>query len=155
MSRTVKRSHSASELVYHLVCPVKYRRKVFTEGNEATVKEICLELEKRHEVHFLEIGMDRDHAHFLIQSIPDRSPAEIANIVKGNVSRQFFLRHPEVKTFLWGGNFWTAGYYVNTVGNANMTTIKKYIQNQGYPEYKQLHQNQPTLFAYHTYNEGT
>jgi putative transposase len=147
MSPTIKKSHSASELMYHLVCPVKYRRKVFTSGNEPTVKEICLELEKRYELFFLEIGIDKDHVHFLIQSIPDISPAELANIVKGNISREFFLHHPEVKIFLWGGNLWSAGYYINTVGNANMQTVKNYVKNQGYPQYKQLHQAQLVLFT--------
>jgi len=119
VSPSIKKSHSVSELIYHLVCPVKYRRKVFTKDNETTLKDICLELEKRHELHFLEIGIDIDHVHFLIQSIPNICPSELANIVKGNISREFFTKHPEVKTFLWGGNFWTAGYYINTVGNAN------------------------------------
>jgi len=136
----------SSELVYHLVCPVKYRRKIFDEGNETTIKEICLELEKRYEMHFLEIGIDIDHVHFLIQTIPNMSPADMANTVKGNIARQFFVRHPEVKIFLWGGSLWTSGYYINTVGNANRTTVQNYIKNQKLPEYVQLHHSQPTLF---------
>ena len=146
MSATVKRSHSASELVYHLVCPIKYRRKIFTSENEPTLKAIALELEKRHEIKFLEIGIDKDHVHFLFQSIPAKAPATLANTVKGTIARQFFLAHPEVKVFLWGGNLWTAGYYINTVGNANMSIIKNYVQNQGLPEYTQLHQATLTLF---------
>jgi len=148
MTSTIRKSHSVSELIYHLVCPVKYRRKIFTEGNEPTLKEICLELEKRYELHFLEIGIDIDHVHFLIQSIPNIAPADMTNTVKGNISHQFFIRHPEVKVFLWGGNLWTSGYYINTVGNANMNTVKNYVKNQGFPEYKQLHQAQPKLFNY-------
>ena len=146
MSPNIKKAHSVSKLVYHLVCPVKYRRKVFTRDNEGTLKEICLELEKRYEINFLEIGLDTDHVHFLIQSIPNISPAELANTIKGNTSREFFIQHPEVKTFLWGGNFWTAGYYINTVGNANISIVKNYVKKQGYPEYKQLHHAQPKLF---------
>jgi len=146
MSPSIKKSHSASELVYHLVCPVKYRRKVFTKDNETTVKEICLELEKRYELHFLEVGIDRDHAHFLFQSIPNMAPSELANAVKGNMAREFFKKHPEVKIFLWGGNFWTAGYYINTVGNASMNIVKNYVKNQNYPDYEQLHLASPTLF---------
>jgi putative transposase len=146
VSPHIKKSHSVSELVYHLVCPVKYRRKVFTRDNETTLKEICLELEKRYEIHFLEIGIDKDHVHFLTQSIPNISPSELTNTIKGNTGREFFKRHPEVKTFLWGGNFWTAGYYINTVGNANKSIIKNYVKNQGLPEYKQLHLSQPRLF---------
>ena len=148
MSPAIKKSHSVSELIYHLVCPVKYRRKIFNEGNESTIKELCLELEKRYELHFLEIGIDIDHVHFLIQSIPNMAPADIVNTVKGNIAHHFFLLHPEVKVFLWGGNMWTAGYYINTVGNANMNIVKNYVKNQGLPEYKQIHMAQPRLFNY-------
>lgn len=146
MSPTIKCSHSASELVYHFVFPVKYRRKIFTSENEPTLKELALELEKRYELHFLEIGIDKDHVHFLIQAIPSYAPATIAQTVKGNLTRKFFERHPDVKIFLWGGHLWTSGYYVNTVGNANMSTIKNYVKNQGLPEYKQLHHTTLTLF---------
>ena len=132
--------------MYHLVCPVKYRRKVFTKDNENTLKEICLELQKRYELHFLEIGIDKDHVHFLFQTIPNISPSDMANIIKGNTSREFFIQHPEVKTFLWGGNFWTSGYYINTVGNANINTVTNYIKNQKLPEYSQIYTSQQTLF---------
>ena len=146
MTPNIKRSHSASELVYHLVCPVKYRRKIFTDTNEETLKEICLELEKRYDLKFLEIGIDKDHVHFLVQSIPNISPSDIANTVKGNIAIQFFKKHEEVKIFLWGGSLWTAGYYINTVGNASMNIIKNYVKNQGILEYKQIHLSQKTLF---------
>jgi REP element-mobilizing transposase RayT len=146
MSPIIKKSHSATDLIYHLVCPIKYRRKIFTKDNEPTIKEICLELQLRYELYFLEIGIDIDHIHFLIQAIPNIAPSEIANTVKGNVSLQFFKKHPEVKRFLWGGHFFTSGYFMNTVGNANMSIITNYVKKQGFKEYKQLHHAQPTLF---------
>lgn len=146
MTPSIKRAHSASELIYHLVCPVKYRRKIFTKTNEETLKEICLELEKRYDLKFLEIGLDKDHVHFLIQAIPNMSPSSIANTIKGNISIQFFKKHEEVKIFLWGGNLWSAGYYINTVGNVKMSIIKNYVKNQGLLEYKQIHLSQKTLF---------
>ncbi|MGE5445905.1 MAG: transposase, partial [Ignavibacteriales bacterium] len=55
--------------------------------------------------------------------------------------RVILKRKPTVKRELWGGEFWTDGYYVATVGErANWTTVKKYIQEQGKPkeELKQL-----------------
>ena len=146
MSPVVKRSYSASELVYHLVCPVKYRRKIFTSENEPTLKVLALELEKRYEIKFLEIGIDKDHVHFLFQSIPSQAPSALANTIKGRLAFEFFKAHPEVKVFLWGGSLWTDGYFINTVGNAGMSIIKNYVQNQGLLEYKQLHQATLTLF---------
>ena len=146
MVEHIKKAHNVSLLIYHIVCPVKYRRKVFTKDVEEALKEICLELEKRYEVSFVEIGIDEDHVHFLVQTIPNMSPTEVVTIIKGNTSREVFQRHPEVKSFLWGGNFWTSGYYINTVGNANMTIVKNYVKRQKIPGYIQIHTNQPTLF---------
>jgi putative transposase len=47
------------------------------------------------------------------------------------------------------GNFWTSGYYANTLGQyANEAAIRKYIENQGKPKvtYKKTYSNQLTLF---------
>lgn len=49
--------------MYHFVCPAKYRRVVFTEQVDETLKEVCMEIEKRYEVNFLEIGADKDNIH--------------------------------------------------------------------------------------------
>ena len=68
MSEYIHKRHNVSVLLYHLVCPAKYRRVVFSEDVDRNVKEICLEIAKRYEVRFVEVGVDEDHVHFLIQS---------------------------------------------------------------------------------------
>ena len=72
-SEYIHKSHNVSVLLYHFVCPAKYRRVVFSKEVDLTLKEVCLEIEKRYDVHFLEIGTDKDHVHFLIQSVPTKS----------------------------------------------------------------------------------
>lgn len=74
MSKYIHKSHNVSVLVYHLVCPTKYRRAIFTPEVTEKLKEICLGISERFEIHFLEIGTDKDHTHFLIQSVPMYSP---------------------------------------------------------------------------------
>ncbi len=70
--------HNVSNLVYHFVCPAKYRRSVFSDNVEEHLRNICLEIEYRFDyIKFLELGADRNHVHFLIQSTPDHSPSEI------------------------------------------------------------------------------
>jgi REP element-mobilizing transposase RayT len=145
MSEHVHKRHNKSLLLYHLVCPIKYRRSVLSDEVEKSLIEICTNIEKRFEIYFVEIGADDNHVHFLIQSVPMMSVKDIAQTVKSITAKELFRLHPEVKQKLWGGNFWTAGYYVNTVGQyANEDTIMKYIQNQGDPKnnYKMLHKNQ-------------
>ena len=93
---------------------------------EEILKETCLEIAKRYEIEFVEIGTDKDHVHFLIQSVPKYSPTRIIQIVKSITAREVFKRVPEVKKKLWGGEFWSDGYYVSTVGqNGSEETIRK------------------------------
>jgi REP element-mobilizing transposase RayT len=70
MSRYIHKSHTVSVLLYHAVCPAKYRRVVFTEEVDTVLKDVCLDIAKRYEMVFLEIGTDRNHVHFLLQSVP-------------------------------------------------------------------------------------
>lgn len=147
MSEHIHKSHNKSLLLYHFVCPIKYRRKVLTESVSSTFKEVCLAIEERYEMNFLEIGIDGNHVHFLIQGVPNDAPKKIINAVKSITAKEIFRLHPEVKQMLWGGKFWTSGYYVNTVGQyANEEVIKKHLQNQGSSEYERIHSSQLRLF---------
>jgi putative transposase len=148
MSELVRKSHNVTILIYHYVCPAKYRKVVIDKKVDEIIKQTCLEISKRYEIKFIEIGTDRDHVHFLIQSIPRYSPTKIIQTVKSITAREVFRQAPEVREQLWGGEFWSDGYYVSTVGqNGSEETIRKYVQNQGKSnEYKQLHKQQLSLF---------
>jgi REP element-mobilizing transposase RayT len=148
MSEHIVKSHNKSLLLYHLVCPAKYRRKVFSDEVEQTLKETCKGIEERYEIFFLEIGVDNDHVHFLIQGIPILAPYRLVQIIKAITSKEIQRLHPEVKELLWGGAIWTSGYYINTVGQyGNEDVIKKYVQSQGREkEYKKIHSSQLKLF---------
>ena len=144
MEKHIYKSHNKTLLLYHLVFPAKYRRKVFDEEVDKTLKSICLEISDRYEIHFIEIGNDVDHVHFLVQSVPMLSITKIVTIIKSITAREIFSKHPEVKKILWGGSLWSSGYYANTVGQfSNSEMIKQYIKNQGKnTEYKKLHEGQ-------------
>lgn len=125
---------------------MKYRRKVFSEDVERTLKETCLEISERYEIHFVEIGSDEDHVHFLIQTVPMMLPTRFVQTTKSITAKEIFRLHPEVKQMLWGGKFWTSGYYLNTVGQyANEEIIKNYVKNQG-KTYNQIYRGQLTFF---------
>jgi len=148
VSEYVHKSHNVSVLLYHFVCPAKYRRVVFSEAVDQTLKDTCLEISKRFEIEFIEIGTDKDHVHFLIQSIPTMSASKIIQTIKSITTKEIFKLHPEVKQQLWGGEFWTKGYYVNTVGrHGDENTIQAYVQSQGkLDEYKKIHSQQLKMF---------
>ena len=148
MSEYVHKSHNVSVLLYHIVCPAKYRRVVISDSVDKTIKETCEEISKRYEIKFLEIGTEKDHVHFLVQSVPSYSPTKIVTTIKGIVSRRVFEEHPEVKKQLWGGEFWSDGYFVSTVSKyGNEEVITNYVRLQGTEkEYKQIYKKQLELF---------
>lgn len=142
-SEYIHLSYNVSNLVYHIVCPAKYRRVVFDDTIEEHLKQICLAIELRYDyIHFLEIGADKDHVHFLVQSTPDYAPSKIVKIIKSITARQIFAECPQVKKQLWGGQFWSDGYFILSVGkNQNEKVIQEYVKEQGKQdsEYKQLY----------------
>ena len=141
MSEYIHKSHNVTVLLYHLVFPAKYRRAVFDQKVDKELKKICLEIEKRYEVKFLEIGTDEDHVHFLVQSVPMYSVTKIVKMVKSITAREIFKNCPHVKKLLWGGEFWTDGYFASTVGrHGDENIISKYVKEQG-KKYSKLYQS--------------
>lgn len=144
----IHKSHNKTLLLYHIVVPVKYRNLVITAEVGESLVQICQELSERYEMHFVEIGYEGDHVHFLIQSVPAVSVSQLIRTIKSITAKELFRRHPALKTQLWGGNFWTSGFYANTVGQyGNQEVIQKYIENQGQErQYNKLHEDQLILF---------
>ena len=133
MSEYIHKLHNVSKLMYHFVFPAKYRRVVIDEQVDQVIKETCLE-----------IGTDKDHIHLLVQSVPKYSPTQIVTIIKSLTARAVFAQCPQVKKKLWGGEFWTDGYYVGTVSeHGNEEVMANYVKNQG-NEYKKMHRSKQT-----------
>ena len=147
MSKYIHKSHNLSVLIYHFVCPAKYRKVIISKEVDDALKDICLEISKRYEISFLEIGTDRDHVHFLIQSVPKYSVTEIIRMIKSITAKKIFEKHPEVKKQLWGGEFYSSGFFANSVSKfGSEDTISKYVRKQGIEkEYKKLHYQQISL----------
>ena len=96
-------------------------------------------------IRFIEVGTDKDHVHYLLQSTRDHCPAEIVRLIKSVTSKRVFAEYPEVKKMLWGGEFWSDGYFVSSAGKfTSKNVIREYMKNQGKEEsYRQLYQNLP------------
>ena len=145
MSEHIKKEHNKTLLLFHLVCPARYRQEVFTSEVGTTLKEICEEIEQCYEIYYIEIGTDEDHVHFLIQTVPVMM-SRFVQITKSITAKELFKRQPKVKQRLWGGKFWTSGYYLNTVGRfGNEEVIRNYVKNQG-KIYKQVYRGQIRMF---------
>lgn len=125
MGDLIRKSHNVSLIMYHFVFVAKYRRLVINEEVDSLLRDVCVEISKRYEVRFLEIGVEGDQVHFLIQSVPKYSPGRIVSKVKSITAREIFLKSSSVKKRLWGGEFWSDGYFVSTVGeHANEDVVR-------------------------------
>ena len=132
MSEYIHKSHNVSVLLYHLVFPAKYRRAIFDATVDKILKDVCLDIEQRYQLKFLEIGTDKNHVHFLVQAVPRYSVTKMVTLIKSLTAKEIFRRAPQVKEQLWGGELWTDGYYASTVG--------KHVKQQG-EAYQKLYTN--------------
>ena len=124
--------HHAYETHYHIVFPVKYRKALLRQEVVNYLKEIFDNIEKRYDIEFEEVGYDLDHIHILCSFPPTKSGGEVVRIIKSLTARELFKKFPDIKKDLWGGNFWTAGYYIATVSEySNWKVVENYIKKQG------------------------
>jgi putative transposase len=144
MSKSIywHKSHNVTVLLYHLVFPAKYRRVVLSEKVEEVITSVCLEIEKRYDIKFLEVGSDKDHIHFLVQSVPKIRVSDLVRMIKSITAKEVFRTCPEVKKQLWGGEFWSDGFFASTVGrHADEKTMANYVKNQGNPDYNAVYKD--------------
>ena len=132
-SKLSKSAHKVFKIKYHFVFCIKYRKDLFLDNQYVeAIKEICKGFEERYHMRFETIGFDEDHLHFMLQSVPKYSPSQIFRLVKSITAIELFKKYPDLKKELWGGEFWSDGGYVATVGEGvNAEVIRKYIKNQG------------------------
>ena len=127
-----KAIHCAYQTHYHLVFPVKYRKALLSKPVEKAIVEIAQEMSERYEIKFEQIGCDKNHIHILCSFHPKYSIGETVRKFKSITARELFKRFPDLKKDLWGGAFWSSGYYVSTVGEGgNWDVVKRYVKNQG------------------------
>lgn len=123
---------------------VKYRKKILLNPDLVKyLKNICFDIGERYWFEFDAIGTDGDHVHIFVGSEPKYSPSRVMQIIKSITARELFKAYPEIKRELWGGEFWSDGGYIRTVGDGvTSEIIRNYIEQQGDPEekdnYKQL-----------------
>ncbi len=127
-----KSSHCAWQIHYHIVFPVKYRKALLSEEVVGIIVDTAKGISERYDIEMERIGCDREHIHLLCTAHPKISPGQIVRVFKSITAREIFRRKPEVKQELWGGEFWTDGYYVATVGErGNWRAVEKYVESQG------------------------
>ena len=124
--------HNVSECYYHIQITIKYRRSVLNEEVQRVIKESLREFSERYAIEITELGFDQNHIHLLCRFLPTYSGGQVIRVIKSVTAREVFKQAPEVKRQLWGGEFWTDGYYIATIsGRGSKKVIEQYIRNQG------------------------
>lgn len=124
--------HNISECYYHIQLTVKYRKAVLDKRVEKAIVEAMKGFNERYAIEVSTVGFDRNHIHILCRYLPKYSGGQVIRTIKSITARQVFSEVPEIKKVLWGGEFWTDGYYIGTIsGKGNKAVIEQYIRNQG------------------------
>ena len=127
-----KCNHCAYQIHYHLVFPVKYRKALLSEQVVEELKVISLQLQDRYEVELESLGCDGDHIHLLCGSHPKYAPGQLVRVYKSVTAKELFRGVPGLRVDLWGGEFWSDGYYAATVGErGDWSVVEEYVRSQG------------------------
>ena len=128
-----KACHCSYRIRYHMVFVVKYRKNLITSEIFEFMKEICKGIEERYFLFFDAIGHENNHVHIVVEGAPRYAPSRIMQICKSILAIQIFKKFPKIKEEeLLGGEFWSDGGHIDTVGDGRaLTAVKNYVLNQG------------------------
>ena len=130
MSRYWVGAHTKHRVMYHIVWIPKYRKRVLKGKIASRLAELIQECSDINRWNVSEINIQPDHVHILIRLRPDISVSKAVQLLKGRSSKVIRKEFPSLKEFYWGDNFWSEGFFVETVGHVSEEAIKNYIQNQ-------------------------
>ena len=124
--------HCTYSIRYHTVFVMKYRKSLITEPVFDYMKHICTGISERYYFGFDAIGSDGDHLHLVVEGAPRYSPSRIMQICKSILAIQVFKEFPELKEELLGGELWSDGGHIDTVGDGRgLDEAKNYVKQQG------------------------
>ena len=124
-------NHSVFSIHFHLILVVKYRKKVIDERISERLKEIFEYIQDNYNIVLEEWDHDIDHVHVLFRSEPNSNISKFINAYKSASSRLIKKEYPSIKSRLYKEAFWSQSFCLISVGEANIETIKKYIESQG------------------------
>ena len=128
---------------------MKCRKKLLNNEIINFLKNVCSEIGERYCFESDATGCDGDHVHLFVGAEPKYAPSRVMQIIKSITARQIFKECPEIRKQLWGGELWSDGGYIGTVGNGTTSdVIKNYVQNQETKEEKHAY-NQIKLIDFH------
>ena len=130
----ISQNHSKHLLMVHLIFSIKYRKKLLIKyGRE--IKDIFYNISEEKDLNIIEMEVDKDHIHILVQYPPIKSILEVVRLFKQMSTYRIWRQnnnHIYLKKQFWKEKtFWGDGYFACSIGQVSKEIIEKYIQNQG------------------------
>jgi len=117
--------------MYHLEWCPKYRYNMLRkQENKNLCEDILEEVAKRHKIKIEELSVMPDHIHTLVGIPPTMSVSKALHLLKGASAHELFKRKPNFRKRYPGGHFWSPGKFYRSVGDADLETVTKYVQDQ-------------------------
>ena len=123
-------AHTRHRILLHLVFCPKYRRRVLEGGIASRLEELFLECCELNRWYAHELNIQPDHVHLLLQVSPSERISNVVQFLKGGSSRKIRVEFPDLEEFLWGGSFWSDGYFCESVGYRDENSVRRYIKDQ-------------------------
>ena len=123
-------AHTTHRLKYHLVWIPKYRKRILRGPLARRLYELLNECAEVNNWTIVELNVQVDHVHLLIQLPPKEAVSHAMQVMKGGTSKKIREEFPELEEFLWGDSLWAEGFFAESVGQVTEARIKAYIQNQ-------------------------
>jgi putative transposase len=128
------KNHSKYLLMAHLIFVCKYRKKLLIRFG-TQVKDIFHNIAKEKGFKILEMEVDKDHIHLLVEYPSTKSILEVVRLFKQISTYRIWRQNKNhdylSKEFWKEKTFWSDGYFACSIGNVSKDTIQKYIENQG------------------------
>ena len=131
MSAVNRAKHAVYDLKYHFVWIPKYRKLILRGSVAESLKAIFFGIAERYELEIDTLEVMPDHVHLFLMAPPKCSPSHVVQVLKSVSARELFKQHPELRETLWGGELWSNGYFVRSVGDeVTADVIRRYIKLQ-------------------------
>jgi len=130
----LRKRHSVSKLVVHLVFTTKYRRKLFDYAMIQQMRESFLSSCAKLECELIEMDGEEDHVHLLVAYPPKLSISVMVNNLKAVSSRMLRLQNTHLTRQSKSSALWSRSYFACSAGGATIETLKAYVDSQATPK---------------------
>ncbi|WP_285714786.1 IS200/IS605 family transposase [Proteus vulgaris] len=130
----LRKRHSVSKLVVHLIFTTKYRRSLFDGRMIEQLRDAFGSAAGKLECDIIEMDGEPDHVHLLVAYPPKLAVSVMVNNLKSVSSRLLRQQNTHLRMQSKTGLLWSRSYFVCSTGGATIETLRTYVQSQSTPD---------------------